>query len=182
MEQRHTDAEFVILCKAHVLTRKVTVVGNTEMRQHHTLGETCRTTRVLHVADVVAGHLALHLEQCLVLHVLSQQQEFCSVEHAAIFLHTDKHHVLHVRETLTVQMAALTVLQFGQHRIGHIHVVTVPRTVGNTEGMHVGVLTQILQLILLVVRVHSHQHSTNLSRCIKERQPVWHIRSPDTDI
>ena len=48
--------------------------------------------------------------------------------------------------------------------------------------MHVGVLAEILQLVLLVVRVHRHQHGTNLRRCIEERQPVRHVRSPDTHV
>ena len=43
MEQRHADAEFIILREAHVLTREESVVGNTEVRQHHTLREACRT-------------------------------------------------------------------------------------------------------------------------------------------
>ena len=41
MEKRHTDTEFVVLREAHVLTREISVVGNTVMRQHHTLGEAC---------------------------------------------------------------------------------------------------------------------------------------------
>ena len=68
-------------------------------------------------------------------------------------------------------MAALTGLQFGH-----------PCTVGDTEGVHVRVLTEILQLTLLVVRVHRHQHGTDLGSGIEERQPVGHVRRPDTHV
>ena len=79
-------------------------------------------------------------------------------------------------------MAALTVLELGQHRIGHVDVVTVPRTIGDTEGVHVRVLAQVLQLTLLVVRIDRHQHGSNLRCGIEERQPVGHVRGPDTNI
>ena len=104
MEQGHADTELVILCEAHILACEEAVVGNTVVRQHHALGETRRTRGVLHVADIVARHLTLHLLQGFVLHVLSQQKQLGSVEHTAILLHTDEHHVLHIRETLAVQM------------------------------------------------------------------------------
>ena len=46
--------------------------------------------------------------------------------------------------------------------------------------MHIGVLTQILELALLVVGVDGYQHGTDLGGGIEERQPVGHVGSPDT--
>ena len=46
--------------------------------------------------------------------------------------------------------------------------------------MHIGVLTEILQLVLLVVGVHRHQHGTDLGGGVEEGQPVGHVCSPDT--
>ena len=79
-------------------------------------------------------------------------------------------------------MTTLAVLQLRQHRIGHVHIVTVPRTVGDTEGMHIGVLTEILQFVLLVVGVDGYQYGSDLRCGIEERQPIGHVRGPDTDI
>ena len=180
VEQGHTDTEFVISRKAHILACEVTIVGDTEVCQHHTLGEASRTTGILHVADIVARHFALHLVQRLVLDVLSQEQQLGSIKHTTVLLHTDEHHVLHVGETFAVQMTTLTVLQLWQHGVGHVHIVTVPSTISDTKGMHVRVLAEILQLVLLVVGIDGHQYGTNLGSCVKECQPVGHVGGPDT--
>ena len=71
MEQGHTDAKLVVLRKSHVFAREVAVVGNTEVGQHHALGESRGATGVLHVAYIVAADLFLHLVQRIVLDVLS---------------------------------------------------------------------------------------------------------------
>ena len=152
------------------------------MRQHHSLGEARRTRCILHIAYIMAVHLTLHLVEFLVLDVLSQQQQLCGIIHTTVFLHANEHHILHIRETLTVQMATLATLQFRQHRIGHIDIVAIPCTISDTEGMHVGVLTEIFQLVLFIVGVHRNQHSTNLGGRIKEGKPIGHIRCPDTHI
>ena len=182
VEQRYADTELVILCKAHVLAREVAVVGNTVVRQHHTLGEACRSTGVLHVTHIMTGHLALHLEQRLIFDILTKQQEFGCVEHTAILLHTYIYYVLQIWEAFAVQMTAFAGLQFRQHRVGHVHVVTVPCTISDTQGMHIGVLTQIFKLVLLVVGVHRYQHGTDLGCGVKEREPVGHISGPDTHV
>ena len=74
VEQRHTDTEFVVSREAHILTSEIAIVGNSVVCQHDTLGESRGTTGVLHVADIVAVHVFLHLVECLVLNILSQQQ------------------------------------------------------------------------------------------------------------
>ena len=182
VEQGHAYTQFIILCKAHILAGKVTIVRNAVVRQHHTLGETCGTAGVLHVAHIVAAHLLLHRVQCLVIDILTQQQQLGGVIHTAILLHTYIYYVLKVRESLAVQMSALASLQLWQHGVGHIHIVTIPCTIGNAQHFHIRVLTQILQLVLLVVGVHRYQHGTNLSSSIQEGEPVGHISSPDTHI
>ena len=182
VEQRHTYTQLIILGESHVLAGKVSVVRYSVVSKHHTLGETCCTAGVLHVAHVVATHLFLHLVQSLVLHVLSQQQQLGCVIHTAILLHTNVNHVLQVWESLTVQVSALASLQLRQHCVGHIYVVTVPCTIGDTQHLHVRVLTQILQFVLLVVGVHRHKHRTNLSRSVEECQPVGHVSSPYTHV
>ncbi len=179
MEQRYAYAQLVFLCECHVLACDETIVGDVVMREHHTLREARRATRVLHVYHIVASHLALHLRQHLVVDVLTQQQQLSGVEHAAMLLHADVHHVLHIREALAHQVAALAVAQLRQHFVRHVHVVALPRTVGDTQRMHVGILAEELQLRLFVVRVHRHQHRSNFRRSIKERQPVRHVRSPN---
>ena len=64
------------------------------MGKHHTLRETCGTAGVLHIAHIVAAYLFLHLVQCLVLYVLTQQQQLSGVVHTTILLHTDVNHIL----------------------------------------------------------------------------------------
>ena len=182
VEQRHTDAQFVVLGEAHILTCKIAVVGNAVMSEHHALGETCGTTGILHIADIVAVNLTLHLQKGLVLDVLTQQQQLGRIEHTAIFLHTYIYYILQVGELLAVQVAAFAGLQLRQHLIGHIDIVTVPRTIGDTERVHIRVLTQILQLVLLVTGVYRNQDGTNLGGSIEEGQPVGHIGCPDADV
>ena len=182
MEQRHTDTELVILREAHILAREVAVVRNAVVRQHNALGESRGATGVLHVADIVARHLALHLIQRLVLNVLSQQQQLSGIIHTTIFLHTDVDNALQIREALAVQMTALAGLQFGQHRICHVDIITVPCSVCNTQNLHIGVLTQILQFVLFVVGVYRHKYGTYLGGSVEEGQPVGHIGGPDTDV
>ena len=102
VEQRHTDAEFVVLGKAHVLACEVTIIADTIVRQHHTLGKSCRSAGILHVAHIVAVHLALHLLKGLIFDVLSQQQQLGRIEHTAILLHTYIYYILQVRELFAV--------------------------------------------------------------------------------
>ena len=180
VEQRHAYAELIVLSKAHVLACKESVVGNVIVSKHHSLGESRCTAGVLHVHRVVTANVSLHLQQHLVFNVLSQQQQLGRVEHSAILLHTYINHVLKVWESLRVQMSALACLQLWQHGVGHVYVVTVPCTVGDAQRVHVRVLTQILQLVLLVVGVHRYQHRTNLSRSVEECKPVGHVCGPDT--
>ena len=182
MEQGHTDAELVILGEAHVFTCEVTIVGDTIVGQHDALGEARGTRGVLHVAHVVAADILLHLVERLVLDVLTQEQQFGGVVHTAVFLHTDVDHILQVGELLAVQVAALAGLQLGQHGVGHVDVVTIPCAIGDTEHLHVGVLTEILQLVLLIVGVYRHEHGTNLGCGIEEGEPVGHVGGPDTHI
>ena len=166
VEQWHTHAELVVLGEAHIFSGKVSVVRNAVVRQHHTLGKTCGTAGVLHVTNIVAIHLLLHFVQRLVLHVLTKQQQLCGIVHAAILLHTYINDVLQERETLAVQVAALAGLQFRQHGVGHVHIVTIPCAISDTQHLHVRVLTQILELVLLVVGVHCYQHRTYLGRSV----------------
>ena len=79
-------------------------------------------------------------------------------------------------------MTALAVLQLRQHGVSHIDIVTVPCTIGDTEHLHIRVLTQVLQFILLIVRVHRHQYGTDLRSGVEERQPVGHVCRPDTHV
>ena len=182
VEQRYTYAELIILRKAHVLTSEIAIIGDVIVSEHHALGESRCTAGVLHVHRIVAADVLLHLKQYLVLDILSQKQQFGRIKHTAILLHTDIYHVLQVWETFAVQMATLTILQFGQHGIGHVHIVTVPCTISDTKRMHIGVLTKILQLVLFVVRIYRDQHSADFRGSIKECQPVGHVSSPDTHI
>ena len=71
VEQGHADAELVISREAHVLSCEKAVVGNAVVGQHDTLREACSARGVLHVADIVAADILLHLFQRLVLDVLS---------------------------------------------------------------------------------------------------------------
>ena len=77
-------------------------------------------------------------------------------------------------------MTALTLTQLRQHGVGHIHVVALPCAVCKAEGMHIGVLAQILQLILFVIGVYSNAYGTYLGAGIQEREPIGHILSPKT--
>ena len=79
-------------------------------------------------------------------------------------------------------MTALASLQFGQHGVGHIDVVAIPCTIGNAEHLHIRVLTEILQFVLLIVGVYRYKHGTNLGGSIKEGEPVGYIGGPDTHI
>ena len=182
MEQGHTDAQLVVLGESHILAGEVTIVRDAEVGQHHTLGETRGAAGVLHVADVIATHVFLHLVQSLVFDILAQEQQLGGVVHAAIFLHADIDDVLQIGETLTVQITAFAGLQLGQHGVGHIYIVTVPCAVGDTQHFHIGVLTQILQFVLLVVGVHRHQHGANLGGGIEKGEPVGHVGGPDAHI
>ncbi len=94
----------------------------------------------------------------------------------------DVHDVLHVRETFAVQVAALAVLQFRQHLVGHVDVVALPCSVRDAERMHIGVLAEILQLVLLVVGVHGDEHRTDLRGGVEEGEPIRHVRRPDTHV
>ena len=152
------------------------------MRKHHALWEARSTTGVLHIADIVAADILLGLIELLILDILSQQQQLSRIKHTTIFLHTYIYYVLEVGEALAVEVSALTGLQLRQHRVGHVHIVTVPCTVGDTERVHVRVLAEIFQFILLVVGVHGDKHRTNLGGSIEEREPVGHVGGPDTDI
>ena len=71
VEQGHTYAELVILCESHILTREVTVIRNTVVRQHHTLGESCSTTGVLHIAHIMAVNILLHLVEGIIVDILT---------------------------------------------------------------------------------------------------------------
>ena len=43
VEKRNADAKLVICCELHMLTCKVTVVGDVIVSEHDTLREACRT-------------------------------------------------------------------------------------------------------------------------------------------
>ena len=77
-------------------------------------------------------------------------------------------------------MTAFASLQLGQHGVGHIDIVTVPCTISDTKGMHVGVLAQILKLVLLVIGVYRYQYGTDFRCGIQESQPVGYVSGPDT--
>ena len=79
-------------------------------------------------------------------------------------------------------MTAFAGLQFGQHGVGHVNIVTVPCAISDAENFHIGVLAEVFKFVLLIIGVHCDEHGTNLGSGIKEGEPVWHIRSPDADI
>ena len=152
------------------------------MSQHDSLGEACGAAGVLHVDNVVAVDVAFHLEERVVVDVTSQEQQLGGVEHASVFLHTDVNHILHAGEPLTLQVASLALPQFGQHFVGHVNIIALPSAVGDAECVHVGVLAQILQLALFVIRVHRDEYGADLGRGIEEGEPVGHVGGPDAYI
>ena len=79
-------------------------------------------------------------------------------------------------------MSALAGLQLGEHGVCHVHVVAVPCAVGDAEGVHVGVLAEVLELVLLVVGVHGDEHGADLGCGIEEGKPVGYVGSPDADV
>ena len=79
-------------------------------------------------------------------------------------------------------MTAFTLSQFGQHLIGHIHIIAIPSAIGDAKGVHVRVFAKIFQLLLLVVGVDGHQYGTDFCRGIQECEPVGHIGGPDTHV
>ena len=109
VEERYADAQLVVLREFHVLAGDEAVVGDVVMREHDAFGEARGAGGVLHVDHVVAGHVLLHLIQHVVVDVLSQEEQFGGVEHPAIFLPADEHHVLHAWEAFALQMPALAV-------------------------------------------------------------------------
>ena len=75
-------------------------------------------------------------------------------------------------------MSALAGSQFGQHLVGHLYVVALPRAVGYAQCVHVGVLAQIFQFRLFVVGVHGDKYGTNLCGGIEEGEPVGNVGGP----
>ena len=182
VEQGYAYAELVILSEFHVLTCQETVICYVVMGKHDSLGESCRTRCILHVYDVMACNSLAQTLELIILSILTQKQYLSGVIHTTELLLTYINHVLELGETLALQMAALTLAQLRQHGVGHIHVVALPCAVGKAEGVHIGVLNQILQLVLLVVGVYSDADSTDLGTCIKERKPVRHVLSPQAHV
>ena len=79
-------------------------------------------------------------------------------------------------------MSALALTQLRQHGVGHVHVVALPSTVSKAEGVHIGVLNQILKLVLFVVGVYGDTYGSYLGACIKECEPIGHVLSPQTHV
>ena len=79
-------------------------------------------------------------------------------------------------------MSSLAFAQLRQHLVGHVHIVAIPGAVGDAKGVHVGVGTQVLQLVLLVVGVDGDEHGTYFGCGIKEGQPVGHVGGPDAHV
>ena len=99
-----------------------------------------------------------------------------------MFLLTDVYHILHIRKAFTLQMTAFAGFQFRKHRIRHLHKITVLFTIDDTKCMHIGILAKILQLGLLIIRIHRDVYRTNLGTSIQQCQPIGHVRRPNTDM
>ena len=48
--------------------------------------------------------------------------------------------------------------------------------------MHIGILNQILELVLLVVGVYGDAYGSYLGACIEECEPVGHVLSPQANV
>ena len=182
VEERHADAKFVICREFHVFARQETIVGDVVVCQHYSLGESGSSRSVLHVHGIVTAYFLLGFFQFFVINVLSQQQDFCRVIHAAVFFLSDIDYVAHVREALALQVSALEGLEFGQHGVRHVNETAVFFSVHDTQGMHIRVLAEIFQFGLFVVGVYRNGYGTDLGTCIEECQPVGYIPCPDTDM
>ena len=182
MEERHTDAEFVLVGEAHRLAREETIVGNVVMREHHPFWKSRGARCILHVNHVVAIDALFHLQEMLVLNVLSEEEQFRRVIHTTIFLHADKHHVFHAGEAVAVEVSALALSQFRQHLVGHVYIVALPCSVSDAERVHIRVFAEIFQFALLIVGVDGDEHRSYLRRGIEESEPIGHVGGPDAHI
>ena len=132
MEQRNRQTYPVVLGKFHTLTYAITVIGNIVVSEHHAFGKPCRTRGILHVYHIVAVEAAAAGFKFFIILGLSQQEQFGSVVHTPVLLLSDVNDVFHERKTFTVHISSLRSPQFGQHGIGHVYIVAVERSVGNT--------------------------------------------------
>ena len=182
MEQRYTDTQFVVGGEFHVFSCQKSVVGDVVVGQHDAFGESRSARGVLHVHGVVAVYLLFGPCQFLVVHVVSQQQNLCRVVHSSVFFLSDVNHVAHVGEALAFHVSPFKEFQFGQHGVRHFHEVAVFFPVDDTQRMHVGVLTKILQFRLLVVRVDGDCYGPDFGTGIQKGQPVGYVAGPDAHV
>ena len=127
-------------------------------------------------------HFTFKFSQAVIFHIIPQQQDFRSIIHSPMFLLTDVYHILHIRKAFTLQMTAFAGFQFRKHRIRHLHKITVLFTIDDTKCMHIGILAEILQLGLLIIRIHRDVYRTNLGTSIQQCQPIGHVPRPNTDM
>ena len=90
--------------------------------------------------------------------------------------HVDE--VLQAREFLRLQMATLLRERFGHQFTDDLDVVDIAIGVDDTEGLHIGLLENVSDLMALVHRVDGDHDDADFRCGVHKRQPVGNIARP----
>ena len=139
VKKRHTDTTFIFGSKFHVYAGQITVIDYVVMGEHHAFGKTGSAGGVLHIHHILTRGQVSKPDQLIIFHIISQQQNFGGVVHAAVFFLSNVHHVFQFGEPFAFEFATLSGFQLWHQIVNNVGIVISGHSVGHTKGVHIGV-------------------------------------------
>ena len=182
MEQGHVEAQTVGGTVVHVGSQPVTVVGDVEMREHDTLGESCGPGCVLHHGDVVDIHRVLPFLVILIGYHDRKGLDLAHGIHSAVLYGPQEYDLLEVGVRLAVEVLPGLGEELGYEIVNRLDIVGVPDTVYEEKDIHIRLLEHIIQFFRLIIGVDRQEDGTDLRGSEHQGDPIRDVRRPDSDL
>jgi len=154
VEERHRQAEPVILGEVLVLADIKTVVPDIVMGEHDPFGKSCGAGSVLHVDQIMAGKFLLTGDEGLVGGHGAQCLDFRYGIHAPVLFLSQKADPFKMGEVFAVKAPSLLGLQFRNQVIDRVDIIGILESVNQEEVLGFRLVEQVFEFRTLVVGVY----------------------------
>ena len=179
MEERHGQADAVLVGEALVAADPVAVEAHAHMGQHDALGEARGAGGILHVDGVPGVQAVL---PGLVLGIIGHDghgQNLGHGIHAAMLLRAQETDAPQMRQAREAEPVAALVAQLGGQSVERVDVIMVAQAVHDEDVLALRLVEQVFELVFAIVGVDRDQDGPDLGRGELQGHPVGHVAGPD---
>ena len=179
VEERHGQADAVLVGEALVAADPVAVEAHAHMGQHDALGEARGAGGILHVDGVPGVQAVL---PGLILGIIGHDghgQNLGHGIHAAMLLRAQETDAPQMRQAREAEPVAALVAQLGGQSVERVDVIMVAQAVHDEDVLALRLVEQVFELVFAIVGVDRDQDGPDLGRGELQGHPVGHVAGPD---